>query len=191
MKLSILICSVNNRLTNFLPNVISKLDKQCANYDDVEIITLIDNKRIMLGDKRNMLINLAAGEYVVFIDDDDDITDDYVSTLYDAIESKADVITFIVDVSLNNQPCKPCFYSIKHKEDYNTDYAYYRLPNHIMCIKRSICLDTPYKAIIRGEDAAFSKDILPKLKSEYAINKALYKYLFNQATTETQQYTIR
>lgn len=61
-----------------------------------------------------------------------------------------------------------------------------KLSNHIMCIKKELCLLAPYKPIIRGEDSAFAKDLLPLIKSEYNINEILYEYYFNQSTTETQ-----
>lgn len=191
MKLSILICSVPSRVSNFLPNILNKLNKQAEMFEGVEVLTFIDNKKIMLGTKRNMLVNLAIGDYVVFVDDDDDVSDDYVAKIYEATKSNADVITFTVNVSLNNEPYKPCYYSIKYDKDYNTNDAYYRLPNHIMVIKRDICKLAPYKPILKGEDSAFSKDIKPFLKNEYQLNDVLYFYNYNQQTTETQQYTVR
>lgn len=191
MTLSILVCSVTNRFNTFLPNIINKLQSQADNFDDVEIICLIDNKKIMLGDKRNQMVNIAIGDYVTFVDDDDDIADNYVEKLYLATDSKADVITFRVDVSLNGGEYKPCYYSKDYPNDYNEPDSYHRLPNHIMCIKRELVLATPYKSILRGEDSAFAKDLLPKIKTECALNDTLYFYNFNQETTETQKYIKR
>jgi hypothetical protein len=187
MKLSILVCSVNNRVKTFLPNVLSKLTEQSEKYDDVEIITLVDNKKIVLGDKRNMLINIASGEYVVFVDDDDDVSHDYIDTIYQSINDGTDVVTFTVNVSLNESKYKPCYYSKDFMHDYDTDDAYYRLPNHIMCIKRDLCLQTPYRPLLRGEDAEFSRELLPKINTEKTVDKVIYFYNFNQQTTETQR----
>ena len=191
MKLSILICSVNNRISTFLPKVLNKLTHQANLFQDVEVITLMDNKKIMLGEKRNMLIKIAAGDYITFVDDDDDVSDDYVKTLLEGIKTNCDVITFTVNVSLNGGEYKSCFYSKNFLKDYNTVDAYYRLPNHLMCIKKELCLDIPYKPILRGEDSAFSKDLFPKITSEHIINDVLYYYNFNQTTTETQKILKR
>lgn len=202
MTLSILVCSVTNRFNTFLPNIINKLHSQAENFEDVEIICLMDNKKMMLGDKRNQMVNLACGKYVVFIDDDDDISDDYIEQLYLAIDSGADVINFTVDVSLNGGPYKPCYYNKDYPNDFNKEevldiekgldvISYHRLPNHIMCVKRELALSTKYPSILRGEDAGYSKELKPKLTSQHIIDKVLYFYNFNQNTTETQKYIKR
>jgi glycosyltransferase involved in cell wall biosynthesis len=190
MKLSILVCSVLNRRDNFLPIILEELNSQTYDKLDVEVICVVDNKTRMLGIKRNDLVNMAQGDYVVFVDDDDKLSPDYVSELLKAIDScdGADVINFIVNVSINGSPFKPCYYSVAHGHDFNREDSYHRLPNHIMCIKRELCLSTPYKPILRGEDSAFSLDLAPKIKKEFDILKVLYEYHFNQNTTEAQQY---
>jgi glycosyltransferase involved in cell wall biosynthesis len=144
----------------------------------------------MLGIKRNDLVNMAQGDYISFVDDDDKLSPDYVSELLKAIDESngADVINFIVNVSLNGSSFKPCYYSVTHGHDFNRDESYHRLPNHITCIKRQLCLETPYKPILYGEDSAFSKELAPKIKREFNINKILYEYHYNSNTTETQQH---
>jgi len=190
MKLSILVCSVLNRRDTFLPLILEELNNQTYDKLDVEVICVVDNKTRMLGIKRNDLVNMAQGDYVAFVDDDDKLSPDYVTELLKAIDicDGADVINFIVNVSLNGSPFKPCYYSVEHKHDFNRDDSYHRLPNHIMCIKREFCVNTPYQPILYGEDSAFSKDLAPKIKKEYDILKVLYEYHYNQITTETQQH---
>lgn len=197
MILSILVCSVTTRFNNFLPNIIKKLHKQAEMFEGVEIICLLDNKTIMLGDKRNELVKLSCGKYVVFVDDDDDISDDYIEKLFFATDSNVDIINFTVSVSLNGGEYKPCLYNMDYENDYNETntegqiVSYRRLPNHIMCVKRELAIDTIYPSIIRGEDAGYSKSLKPKLKSQLILNDTLYYYNFNQETTETQKYIKR
>lgn len=191
MILSILVCSVTGRVNTFLPNIINKLHQQAEQFEDVEIICLMDNKKIMLGDKRNEMVKLSCGKYVVFIDDDDDISDNYIETLYLAAQSNVDIINFTVNVSLNAEPYKPCFYSMDYESDYNLNESYHRLPNHIMCVKRELAIETLYPSIVRGEDAGYSKLLKPKLKSQLILDDVLYFYNFNQSTTETQKYITR
>lgn len=190
MKLSILVCSVLNRRNTFLPSILEELNKQTQDKTDVEVIVMIDNKTRMLGIKRNDLVNVAQGDYITFVDDDDKLSPDYVDELLDAIDEcgGADVINFVVNVSLNGGAFKPCYYSVNHGHDFNKEYSYHRLPNHIMCIKRQLCIDTPYKPILYGEDSAFSKELAPKIKTEFNISKILYEYHYNSNTTETQQH---
>ncbi len=59
MKLSILVPSVMSRRNTFLPRILEQLNTQYENLseqdkNEVEILTLIENKKIMLGDKRNV-----------------------------------------------------------------------------------------------------------------------------------------
>lgn len=187
IKLSVLVCSVIERTNTFLPKILNQLKEQIDGKSDVEVLLLLDNKTMKLGDKRNELVRMAQGEYVVFVDDDDRIEPHYVATLLDAINSGVDIISFGVSVSLNGEKPKLCKYSIKYEKDYNISDAYFRIPNHICCVKRSIALGTPYKPILRGEDAAYAKDLLPMLDSEYIIDEVLYHYDFDSRTTVTQK----
>ncbi len=192
MKLSILVPSVAERRNTFLPKCLDMLYGQLESLPieqqkSVEVLFLIDSKERMLGSKRNNLIDIAQGEYIVFVDDDDRIDPDYISSLLEAIESKADVITFLASVSLNGEPANICHYSNKYAKDYNTQDAYHRLPNHICCVKKEIALKAPFLNIKNGEDSAYSKMLKAHLKTEHAINKVLYHYDYNEKTTVAQE----
>lgn len=193
-KLTIGVCSVLGRGTTFLPKILSQLQDQIKGYEtQVELICLLDNKSIMLGEKRNMIVNMAIGEYITFVDDDDRLSDNYIQTLVNTIDNNKDIdcITFIVDVSINKGMYIPCYYSKDYLKDFNEPKAYRRIPNHICCVKTSIAKETPYQNILRGEDAAYAKDLLPKLSTEVMIDEVLYYYDFNIETTETQQIIKR
>lgn len=193
IKLSILIPTTHTRRNTFLNKV---LDQVYSQYDDlpyhkqqqVEILLLQDNKTIMLGSKRNQLVRMAQGDYVVFLDDDDRISPDYISTLLEATSVGSDVITFKASVSLNGEQPKECVYTSSIQQDYNTDDAYYRLPNHICAFKRLIAIQYPFSDILYGEDSDFSRRAKNRIESEYYIDRVLYYYDYNQSTTETQHH---
>src|SRR5690606_33962771 len=95
IKLSILVPSTHTRFKSFLPKIHDQLYEQYERLaadqrDQVEILYLVDNKKVMLGTKRNQLIDLAQGEYVVFVDDDDRIEPDYIETLLEATKTGKD-----------------------------------------------------------------------------------------------------
>lgn len=193
IELSILVCSVHTRYDTFLPKIEKQLFEQYASLSDddqerVELLVLTDNKKIVLGDKRSTMVEMAHGRYVVFIDDDDRIADDYILELLDATASDADSIVFQAEVTLNGGSARPCYYSKDIKADYNTTTAYYRIPNHVCCIKRSIALDAKFPSITYGEDAGYSKKLLPHLLTEHVIDKVLYYYDYDSETTETRPY---
>lgn len=187
-----MIPSVDSRRNTFLPKSLSmvygqydKLDE--ADKKEVEIVYIIDNKTLMLGDKRNKMLELAQGKYAVFVDDDDRISDDYIKTLLDATNSDADVITFNAEVRINGGIPMICDYSKEHKEDYNAD-KYYRIPNHICCVKREVGLLSEFPSVIYGEDSGYSKNLLKYLKTEHKIDKVLYYYDYNSSTSVTQEW---
>lgn len=193
IKLSILIPTTHTRRKTFLNNILDQVYDQYdalpySKQQQVEILILQDNKTIMLGSKRNQLVRMAQGDYVVFVDDDDRISPDYIETLLDATEHNTDVITFKASVSLNGEEPKECIYSSSIQADYNTNTEYYRLPNHICAFKRLIAIQYPFPDILYGEDSGFSKSVKSRIETEHHIPKTLYYYDYNQATTETQHH---
>ena len=193
IDLSILVCSVHTRYKTFLPLIQDQLYDQLAalseaDQDRVEIIILTDNKKMMLGHKRNTMVDIAQGKYIAFVDDDDRLAPDYLAQLLTATDTNADSIVFKAEVSLNGEPAKICDYSKDHRRDYNHKDGYYRIPNHICCIKRSVSLKSSFPNVLYGEDAGYGKVLLPFLKTEHKINKILYYYDYNSETTETQAW---
>jgi hypothetical protein len=86
VKLSILIPTVLERDARPL---CAKLQAQIGDLP-VEILVLTDNRKRSTGLKRQALVNASAGRFVTFIDDDDDVSDDYISTLLDVIDANPD-----------------------------------------------------------------------------------------------------
>lgn len=193
IDLSILVCSVHTRYDTFAPKIQKQLYDQYAalsepEQDRVEIIVLTDNKKMMLGHKRNVMVDIAQGKYIAFVDDDDRIADNYLSELLKATETDADCIVFKAEVSMNGEPPKICDYSKDHRRDYNHKDGYYRIPNHICCVKRAVSLKSSFPHLLYGEDAGYGKVLLPNIKTEHKINKVLYYYDYNADTTETQAW---
>lgn len=193
IELSVLVCSVHTRFDTFSPRIQKQLFNQYNALNEldqqrVEILVLTDNKQMMLGHKRNKMIELAQGKYIVFVDDDDRVADDYLQSLLDATASDADSIVFQAEVSLNGEKPRLCYYSKDVKQDYNTANAYHRIPNHICCIKKAVSLKSSFPNVLYGEDAGYGKVLLPHLKTEHKIDKVLYYYDYNANTTETQAW---
>ena len=193
IDLSILVCSVHTRYDTFAPKIQKELYGQLnalapADAERVEIIVLTDNKQMMLGHKRNIMVEIAQGRYISFVDDDDRLAPEYIAELLKATETNADSIVFKAEVSLNGEPPRICSYSKDYKRDFNNREGYFRIPNHICCIKRELALKSSFPHVLYGEDAGYGKLLLPHLETEHKINKVLYYYDYNAETTETQDW---
>jgi hypothetical protein len=188
IKLSILVCSIVERTSNFLPNIIDILKPQLTS--EVELIVLSDNKVISVGEKRNKLISLSNWEYVVFVDDDDRVSTNYVKELLMAIRKDPSVVTFDWQfLNKNKWIKKKVVYSLWIDKDYNEEEVYYRLPNHICCWKKKLLPE--FEKINKLEDKKFAEVMKDKSKDlkfkEIYIPKCLYFYDFNQESTQTQK----
>ena len=108
---SICIPSIIERIDKF-SKLIKGLYKQIEtnnlnNY--IEIVSMIDNRTQPLSYKRNMLQNKSKGKYFIHLDDDDDLADDYVITVYNHIKglkNDVDVITYYQLALVNDKKFK-------------------------------------------------------------------------------------
>jgi hypothetical protein len=180
MKLSILICTMPQRVEMF--NAIhSKLLHQIETSAKGEVEVLANGMvDITTGHKRNLLMQEAKGEFVVFVDDDDDVYDWYVSEIVKTINENPEIDCIGTNgiISFNGENPRKWFISIAYQNWYESAEVYYRTPNHISPIRRTIASSIPFPNIYRGEDSAFSLAIHPLLKKEAIIEKPIYHYRF-------------
>lgn len=172
---SVLVPTVPQR-THKLHKLLSRLDPQ-VERPDVELLVLRDNRSMTIGEKRNRLRAAARGEYVAFVDDDDMVTEDYVSTLLGAVSSRVDVINFLVRVEGHGPP-KLCRYGLALR-DANLESEYQRRPNHIMAWRRAVALEVPFADLAFGEDTRWAEEVTRHAKSELIIPRVLYTYQFD------------
>ena len=189
IDLSVLICSTHNRYRTFGPRIQDQVWGQYQalppeDQERIEILFLSDNKKMVLGTKRNSMVSIAQGRYVQFIDDDDRIASDMFSSVLEAIKGDPDVVTFLAEVTINGkQPPKICEYSTRFEDDANLEGHYERLPNHLCAVRRELAVwgypDLPY-----GEDSGYARRLLPALVKEAHIPRVLYYYDYNEQTSE-------
>ncbi len=183
MKLSILICSVHDRFLS-LYHLTSKLYEQIGDRD-VEVLWLGDNRMMTIGEKRDKLRNLAKGEYISFIDDDDDISNDYIPEILKALESKPDVVCFECEyVNKETGRRMHVFFGMDYRNSEGQD-VFYRMPYHISVIKREISMKVPITHTNIGEDSKYSLELFNKclLNTEVKIPKILYHYKHDPSTS--------
>lgn len=175
--LSILICSLEERQEQF-SFLYSKLYHQINdnNLDScIEVLHETDNGQMPVGQKRNLLLSRAKGDYICFVDDDDDITDDYITSIIDALKTKPDCIG-IIGLLRTKKVDIPFKHSIQFQDWYTGTDAFYRTPNHLNPIKRNIACKVGFPFQNNGEDHYYSKGLKTRLKTEVYIDHPIYIY---------------
>ena len=179
IKLSILICSVVDRKEQFM-NLISELKRQTYEKP-VEVISYIDDRNVPVGEKRNKLLNDAIGDYIAFIDDDDEVSDRYVDLILEAIKEGSDCVGLRLEYWDDGIKKGIAEHSIKYSEwktktiEYDT-YFFERTPNHLNPIKRLIAQKAKFPEVNHGEDHAWSNEIRPYIATEEMVEPILYYY---------------
>lgn len=187
-KLSILISSLESR-KNMLNHLLFILKPQIN--DDTEVVISVDKGQQPIGKKRNQLIDNALGEYVCFIDDDDDVSDDYVRLILEGIDKNPDCIGITGIITTNGKNPKRFIHSIKNDkwETCSETGNFLRYPNHLNPIRRKIVEEIKFDSNKKfGEDKCFSDRIKKMLKTEYYIDQPIYYYLY---VTKNKSYLMK
>lgn len=193
MILSILIATLIQRqdLFNKLNAYLTKQIVDNHLEGEVEILYFEDEGENPVGLKRNTLIENAKGDFVCFVDDDDWVPDKYVISIVENIKKHPDIdcIGFtgqLVSKSLGN---KPFVHSIAYNTYSEDEKAYYRPPNHLNPIRRSIASLFQFPIINKGEDTDWTMQLAKSglLTREAFIKDIMYYYNFEYLNSETQK----
>lgn len=185
LKLSILVPSIPSRFEKF-QRIFAKLQHQIQDRD-VEILGLFDNKKRSIGLKRDALVQSSKGEYVAFVDDDDNISPDYIVKLLQAMLSKPDVITFKQTSIINGEQCVVDF-DLRHKENepFVPGSVVKRRPFHVCAFKGDIARKYHFPDKMYGEDWAWCEQVLKDVKTQVKIDEIIHVYIFDSEVTEAK-----
>ncbi len=182
MKLDILICTIETRRNEFnlLKHHLQTQINEYGRQKEVQIISECDNKQISVGTKRQLLLEKATGEYVVFIDDDDMVPYFYVENILSAIESKPDCIGFKILCKGTKGITASASNRWSKWGDNIGGFDYVRTIYHKNPIKRETALKIGYKDMRFGEDADYSKRLKESglLTEEIFIDEFMYEYRY-------------
>lgn len=175
ITLSILIATMPIRVVK-LNSLWKMLEANGLNFPDVEVI--VDNSmEYNIGTKRNKLLERATGDYITYIDDDDQIPSNYVQLILDACKLGSDCVGINGTITTNGHDLRKWFISREYGSWYTgAEGTYYRTPNHISPVKRELALQSGFPEISFGEDAEYSRRLLPLLKNETIITQPIYHY---------------
>lgn len=183
INLSILIPSVPSRRKTCLQNILDSIEQQIEQEKrtDVEVICLYDNKKRTIGEKRNNLIDLAKGKYLVFLDDDDRVSDMYIKLVMEAIIQypQADCIVYDCMFTKNGEQNMLCKYGIELDYNYakpEQGIIWTGKPAHTMVYRSQIAKSHKYPNMQFGEDIAWVKLACRDIVHQVRIHEILYFY---------------
>ena len=176
--LSVLICTIPERKSMFIEilNQLTLLKQKTS----LTVEVLFDaTMGVSVGKKRNTLLDRAIGTYCCFVDDDDQVTDDYYSVIEDS-KLEYDCISLNGMMYTDGGNPKPFFHSLNYTSWTDTESAYYRNPNHLNPMKTSIARQIRFTDVNYGEDRDFSMALLESglLQTEYVHDKLQYLYMY-------------
>lgn len=162
---------------------------------EIEVFYYLDDKKITIGEKREILYNGCHGKYAWQIDEDDDISDNAIELILQAIEQNPDCITFEEYVNIDGREYKSN-HSLSYP-DWNGDgngvlgdgFHFQRTPFFKSVIKTEIARKVPIPHIRFGEDHEWSRALKPHLHSEVHIPEQIYRYL-HKSSDFNERYGI-
>ena len=186
IKLTILVPTVPSRISTYYPRLMKQLLDQTKGYDTIELISFFDNKKRSIGKKRDEMLKLVQGEYVVFIDDDDRISDDYILEIMTVLHHNPDVdcVVFNCICSVDKGPGKLCKYGVEFEYgDILGGLEWRGKPAHTMVYKSSIAKAHSFSDMKFAEDTDWVKRACLDIKNQIRIDKVLYYYDAEYTTT--------
>ncbi len=204
MLVSFLICGLEFRPWEKIRDKIA-----CQIYDsgyDCEVLCNVDSGENSSGKKRNELTADASGEYIAFVDDDDDVSDDYVKSICDAVSnSRPDVVSFAMEVSTKRSIS--IRFGNKLRKQKRVSREVWRLglwpdnrragrmaANHLCCWKKEIAEKSRWcEKLGYGDDQLWYGPLnAMKLASTCeVIRKNLYRYDFSPSSSMNQTSSRR
>jgi glycosyltransferase involved in cell wall biosynthesis len=150
----------------------------------VEHLIFSDNWNRSIGEKRQNLVDLARGQYIAFLDDDDVVRDDYVERMLSLAETGADVLTFRQAVWFQNQNATVEFRLGHPDEAFQAGAIIKRGPWHVCGWKRQLVRGCVFPHVNYGEDYAWAVQARREVATEAHWPHVLHKYVHDEAVSE-------
>lgn len=183
LEWSILICTLPERAKSF-NYITDKLKRQILALglqDRIEILYFLDPRGYLpTGFKRNKLLQASKGLYTCFVDDDDDVSSQYIGMIHEKLQSLPDCVSLVGLITIDGKNQKKFIHSIQYDHFFETPEAYFRPPNHLNPIKREIAIQFPFLPVTIGEDTEWAMRIVNshKLQKEANVNTPYYFYIY-------------
>lgn len=190
-EMSFLIATIPGRESSLQRLVSSIHEKMGRLAPDTryEIALSFDNRETSIGAKRERLCSEAKGKYLVFIDDDDEITDAYIEDLretinggYSVMRLRGRIAPYTFTHSLEN----------KLTGKMARGEVFLRPPNHLNPMMSDIAKLIHFKDAVRGEDLEWTIRLARNgfLTREYMSDESRIHYIYNMGARKVDSGTL-
>jgi hypothetical protein len=181
--LSILTPTIKER-ADWLHALAHKIESQAFDCGGgVEHLMLSDNRTRSIGAKRQSLVDIARGQYIAFVDDDDDVSNDYVERLLAAAKTGADVITFRQQAIYNGLESEVHFGINNQDGPFTPGGITLRAPWHVCAWRRERVQGCLFAESNYGEDLAWCLQARRRARTAHHIDAVLHTYRHDARTT--------
>lgn len=184
MILSVMIPSVPSRHVQACA-LFDKISKQAEGYD-VEVLMLCDNKKRSVGLKRQALLDVSKGEWVAFVDDDDDVMPSYIESLAKTLVvcRGLGVVVFDTLVTLNDGADVVCSHNFQNENEQYNPEGFKRGAWQMHAWPGAIARRVSFPDNTGHEDWPWCEEMAKRVQWSIKIPMVLYHYRFNDKTTE-------
>lgn len=150
---------------------------EVKNNNPEENIKIIDTINMGVSNARNLGIQNSSGDYIMFVDSDDYLLDNWADICLN-INENADIIYLDEKMNLNVSKEQIISYILgNNSEKIHISGPISKLFKKEFLIQNNICFE---KNIINGEDMLFNFECILKCKDYKIINQSFYVYNLNE-----------
>lgn len=174
-KWNILVATLGQREERFTRLVSSLLPQLEKAEGQVRLTALWNNGERAISHVRQDLVDHAVGEYITFVDDDDELPEYYVEKILPLLDG-IDYIGWRMQCILDGNILNPTFHSLKYNGWYDDENGYYRDISHLNPIRLDLARHADFRKCTLPEDIAWVTQLRPHIKTEHYIDDVMYTY---------------
>ena len=139
-----------------------------------------------LADIRQALVESADAQYVSFIDDDDMVPDDFVSTILPLLDG-VDTVGWRMQYYVDGVPAKPTFHSLRYGGWWEDETGWYRDVSHLNPVRLALARRCDFRVEL-PEDWGWVQQMQKLVTTEHCTDDDKIMYHYRHSTSEGSKW---